>query len=303
MDNDDPPKDLPEGTGMGQGRDRAGRWDGGRAQGGRAVRGENLPDAARNDRAVSGGPDTPADPAAPDDGRAGLQVVQLTPQTAAGICNRLRDHWCGLRQGAAVPERSQIQPQAIRPLLDYAFILERIAPGAARFRLAGRHLVDLMGMEVRGMPLCAMMNPTSRGRLADILESVFKAPQIAELMLDSPADYGRPALTGRLLLLPLRSDLGDITRALGCLVAEGQMGRAPRRFDLSDTALSPVITGAKVLTPSPSRHGFDEDTRAWRPPAALSPRLPPISPDATPEQRRARFRIIRDDTTKPTEDG
>ena len=66
----------------------------------------------------------------------------------------LRSYWDSLRKGRAVPDRADVEPKGIRRALDYAFILERIAPGAARFRLAGRHLVDLMGMEVRGMPVC-----------------------------------------------------------------------------------------------------------------------------------------------------
>lgn len=247
-----------------------------------------------NDEPPKDMPDQPDSPP-----RGNLHVVSLSQQTAEGVCQRLRAYWDDLRQDNAVPQRSQVEPQSIRPLLDYAFILERIAPGAARFRLAGRHLVDLMGMEVRGMPLCAMTNPSSRGRLADVLESVFKAPQIAELILTSPSDYARPALSGRLLLLPLRSDLGDITRVLGCLMAEGMMGRAPRRFDLDDVTLSPVITGAKIMSPSPAHHNYSDEERAWRPPAALSPKLPPIAPDASPEERRARFRIIDDGKGKP----
>ena len=144
------------------------------------------------------------------------------------------------------------------------------------------------------MPLAAMMNPPSRGRLADILESVFKAPQIAELMLDSPADYGRPALTGRVLLLPLRSDLGDVTRLLGGLVAEGAIGQAPRRFDLLSDAVHPVIPGARTLEPTASASGFAEPPGRWRGAAAEAPETaqPATEPQGTPEERRARFRVI-----------
>ncbi|WP_181900634.1 PAS domain-containing protein [Paracoccus thiocyanatus] len=202
----------------------------------------------------------------PPHGRPGrlLRLSDYEPVQMDRILGELRGYWEGLRHGRAIPDRADVEPRGIRRSLDYAFILERIAPGAARFRLAGRHLVDLMGMEVRGMPLCALLNTSSRGRLSDVLESVFRAPQIAELALGSPAGYGRPALVGRMLLLPLRSDLGDVTRALGGLVAEGEMGESPRRFDLVSDAEFPVIPGARVLEPSPSHPGFADAPQRWK---------------------------------------
>ncbi len=210
----------------------------------------------------------------------------------------LRAYWESLRGGGrAIPMRTDVQPHGIREALDYAFILERIAPGAARFRLAGRHLVDLMGMEVRGMPLCSVLNAPSRGRLSDVLETIFKGPQIAELTLTSAAGYGRPELGGRMLLLPLRSDLGDVTRALGCLVSAGDIGRGPRRFDIASDRMEPVIPGARVLDPRPSDHELAEPPAPWRPqfPPALAPLLDRPTAPATPEERRARFRIISAD--------
>lgn len=220
-----------------------------------------------------------------------LRLADYEPVQAERIVGELRGYWEGLRQGRAIPARGDVDPRGIRRALDYAFILERIAPGAARFRLAGRHLIDLMGMEVRGMPLCAFLNTSSRGRLSDVLESVFRGPQIAELMLESPSSYGRPAMTGRMLLMPLRSDLGDVTRALGCMICEGELGESPRRFDLMSDLEFPVIPGAKVLEPSPSRAGFEEQPAPWQPPATAEPAQPPAEP-TSPEERRARFRLI-----------
>lgn len=208
------------------------------------------------------------------------------------ITLEMRAYWESLRKGRAIPMRADVEPRGIRNALDYSFILERIAPGAARFRLAGRHLIDLMGMEVRGMPLCSLVNARGRGRLSDVLESVFKAPQIAEIRLHSEGAYAQPALDARLLLLPLRSDLGDVTRALGCFIAEGEVGQAPRRFDIVSDEVSPVIPGAMVLEPSPSSHGFAEPPAPFR---AATPEQRRIEPE-TPEERRARFRIVSDKT-------
>ena len=222
-----------------------------------------------------------------------VQLAGTVPASPDRIIAGMRAYWESLRQGRAIPNRSDVEPQGIRAALDYAFILERIAPGAARFRLAGRHLVDLMGMEVRGMPVCSLLNPDSRGRLSDVLETVFKGPQIAEVTLRSEPGYGRPLLTGRMLFLPLKSDLGDVTRALGCLVTEGQVGRAPRRFDLTRDAVFPVIEGAQPLSPNPG--GFADDPAPWRPPVLARPVLRPVRGTDTPEERRARFRVVTED--------
>ena len=232
-----------------------------------------------------------------DEGRDGagpfdhvLRLSEFGHPQPARVLAEMRAYWTSLRRGRAVPARADITPLGLRSTLDFAFILERIAPGAARFRLAGKHLIDLLGMEARGMPLCALMNPGYRGRLSDVLETVFQGPQIVEADLLSPASYGRPELTGKLLLLPLRSDLGDVTRALGCLVSVGEAGAAPRRFDLGAERADPVIEGGRVLTPSPSALGMAEPPAIWRP----APR-PPIIEEETPEERRARFRVISND--------
>lgn len=219
-----------------------------------------------------------------------LRLADFDPANAARIVTDMRAYWTGLRKGRAIPARADIEPRGIHRALDYAFILERMAPGAARFRLAGRHLIDLMGMEVRGMPLCAFLNARSRGRFSDVLESVFKAPQLAELTLHAKAEYGRPELQGRMLLMPLRSDLGDVTRALGCLIAEGNAGIAPRRFDLVADQVMPIIDGGRTIEPSPSARGLRAPNADLRHDVAATQKR--MEPAISPEERRARFKIV-----------
>lgn len=195
---------------------------------------------------------TPEDQKAETGSLKGGRLIRLTdhdPGRPGRVIAALRRHWEVLRGPRPVPDRADVTASGLDAALDYAFILERISPGTARLRLAGRHLIDLMGMEVRGMPISALLNPGHRGRMSDVLESVFQAPQIAELYLFSQQTEFSPALPARMLLLPLKSDLGDITRILGCLIAEGQVGITPRRFDLVKESLAPVIEGAAILEP------------------------------------------------------
>jgi len=152
-------------------------------------------------------------------------------------------YWNALRQDASVPRRSQIDPRGLENILEYAFILERIAPGVARFRLAGQHLSLLAGMEVRGMPLTAFFTPSGRNEISAVLEHVFDTPAVAELTLTGEPQRGKPMTEARIILLPLQSDLGDVSRALGVLVAEMPVAKVPFRFNVAASSFRSV-TGA-----------------------------------------------------------
>ncbi|SIS73667.1 PAS domain-containing protein [Phaeovulum vinaykumarii] len=241
------------------------------------------------------------------------------------VISDLRGYWEALRGGRPVPARSDVDPRGIERALEYTFILERVAPGMARFRLAGMHLSDLMGMEVRGMPLTAFFTPVARRQVAEALERVFQGPEVAELTLTAEAGIGKPSMNARLLLLPLKSDLGDITRVLGCLVSAGEIGRTPRRFDVVSVDSKPVIAGRPVDMPAAIRpRPTQPETPApaarpastFRSPFSLpgnrakteEPRKPAPQPAGfaeeqrafdsarrvlTPEERRAMLRLVK----------
>lgn len=152
----------------------------------------------------------------------------------------LRAYWESLRRGQDLPRRAEIDPRRIEALLPNAFIAERIAPGITRLRVAGNHLADLMGMEVRGMPLSSFIAPEARDDFALRMVELFETPAALRLALRSPGSLGRPEMTATLILLPLLSDLGDVSRALGCLVTNGQIGRASRRFGIVATRMEPL---------------------------------------------------------------
>lgn len=152
---------------------------------------------------------------------SGLQFAAL---------REMRAYWDALRDDQDLPRREQINPRGMAGALHQVFMLERVAPGVARFRLAGMEINDLMGMEVRGMPLSALFDPAARARLADVLEKVVTARTIVTLDLEADRGIGRPALSARLVLLPLKGASGEADLILGCLACDGQIGRAPRRF-------------------------------------------------------------------------
>ena len=100
------------------------------------------------------------------------------------------------------------------------------------------------------MPITAFFGTQSRPRVSEALEEVFQMPGQITLHLGAAASYGRPALTGRMLLLPLKSDLGDVSRVLGCLVVLGEIGQTPRRFDLAQATRHSAFGGVA----KPVRH-------------------------------------------------
>lgn len=171
-------------------------------------------------------------------------------------------YWHALRGQRPMPRRSEVDPRGIENALEYAFILEQIAPGVGRLRIAGSHLSDLLGMEVRGMPLSAFFMPEARDDLAACMEKVCAAPTIATLTLEAEPGIGKPVLEARLLLLPLSDEGGEVNRILGCFDTSGSIGRAPRRFAIRSRRLT-QITGHDVA-------------RDWHRPKVTEPALAPL---------------------------
>jgi hypothetical protein len=154
---------------------------------------------------------------------------------------QIEAYWEALRGSRLMPKRSEIDPRGIETALEYTFVLERMAIGMARLRIAGSHLNNLMGMEVRGMPLTSFITPNGRAQMGDILEEVFQRPSACEIRLSTEVGRDKPAMDARMLLLPLKSDLGDVSRVLGCFIAHGEMGNQSRRFDIISTKTRPLV--------------------------------------------------------------
>lgn len=161
-----------------------------------------------------------------------------------GAIQAVRGYWEALRMGGVLPRRDQIDPRGIAQSLENVFLIERIAPGLARFRLAGMHVNEIMGLDVRGMPLTALFDPAARTRITEALEPVFAGPSLLEGWLEAERGIGKPALEARMILLPLVGSAGEPSLALGCLASVGSVGRMPRRFAIAGLVREPL--GAPV---------------------------------------------------------
>lgn len=156
---------------------------------------------------------------------------QFTVTNPTALVN-LEAYWNTLSPDGRIPRRTDLDPARLGELIEDAMIVERVAPGVARIRVAGQRIAALVGSEPRGMPLSVLFEGADRGRLATQVEIAFKMPSVVELPLEGVRGLGRPALSGRLLLLPMRDEFDRVSRCLGALVADGRLGRSPRQFRL-----------------------------------------------------------------------
>lgn len=190
-------------------------------------------------------------------------------------------YWRGLCDGTAVPLRSQIDPRGMERALENAFLMERIAPSMAKLRVAGTHLNDLMGMQVAGMPLSSLITPSDREKFGQGVAALFADPAIVRIDLKGESGFGKPDITASMILLPLRSDFGDMTRGLGALVSHGRIGRTPRRFKVEQVHIQPAlegVTGPGLITrqkielteDSPAIRFDREEAAPFRPSAVIA---------------------------------
>jgi hypothetical protein len=145
------------------------------------------------------------------------------------MIHTLRSHWESLRINGELPLRADIDPRQIPDVLDSLFIFEHLNPQDVRVRIAGLTLCEMMGMEVRGQSPMSFFDDSTRRRFAAVISDVMGRPTIARLGLDTVDKMGNEA-RAEMILLPLRSDFGDVSRIIGCVTGPAEGFTAPMRF-------------------------------------------------------------------------
>jgi len=152
---------------------------------------------------------------------------------------KLREYWETLRDGRSAPYRAELDPRKFEDVLENMFILEQLNPAQMRVRLAGMALCEMMGMEVRGMPPEAFIAAADRADFGQHVQTVLSGPAVVELDLLA-SDITGTAMRGQMLMLPLRSDFGEVTRILGCVMTERMAMRTPVAFSILSHRISMV---------------------------------------------------------------
>lgn len=235
------------------------------------------------------------------------KIEPIVSQDAYPGCRDLEAYWHALRGAAIVPKRTDFDPRGVERSLTHTFVAERVAASVVRVRVAGSHLGDLLGMDVRGMPITSFIDPDSRDMLGTACRRLFDGPEKLVLDLHSPVQLGQRALQGRMALLPMSDGLGQITRVVGCLETRGREGRWPRRFGIThlrtvalDGAAPEPIWQNVPDYPLPSArqlHACAEDPpvafRSNRPADENSNRTTVPLPQSAPNLRRSHQDVIR----------
>ena len=175
---------------------------------------------------------------------------------AEPIFEILTKYWESLRVDDQIPYRSQIDPRLVPDALENIFLLENTAPQQFRIRQTGLHLCEMMGFEVRGQLASSIMNSKYREKFARLLEQVLVKPSIAEITLVAQ-DFNDNIVSLKMLLLPLRSDFGDINRVIGCISPTVVPYTAPIRFGIAGQKLT------QIQASLPSLQGFAERQSAF----------------------------------------
>ena len=209
------------------------------------------------------------------------------------MLSSLKSYWERLRAGRIAPYRAEIDPRQFESALENMFIIERLAPENMRIRLAGMKICEMMGMEVRGMQPGYLIDEADRARFDRLLTVVMGEPAVVELQLEAHGPGG--GYRASMLLMPLRSDFGDINRVLGGVSGRGDLFAPPLSFMIRDVCVTP-IEPSQGVEPKQPLPGFAEEQAGFAHAPVKSPQLRSIegNPDAPNRPRNGgpKLRII-----------
>jgi hypothetical protein len=130
----------------------------------------------------------------------------------------LHAYWDRLRAGRAAPERSDVDPGAIRTLLGDVFLLELGGKDRHVVRLAGTRICTLLGRELKERPFAEPFAAADWQDLFAVLDGVSEFSTPAVVSVRGETQDGR-SIDLEMLLLPLRHRGRTQVRLLGSLVA------------------------------------------------------------------------------------
>jgi hypothetical protein len=113
-------------------------------------------------------------------------------------------YWDEKRGSARAPERSEIEPEAVRELLGDIFVLSYDAAAGYPFRVAGTRLCALLGGDLKDRSFSALFGADDRREIEDIIAGVAEEMLPAIAGITATSEDGSPAHL-ELLLLPFNS--------------------------------------------------------------------------------------------------
>src|SRR5476651_2359865 len=141
-------------------------------------------------------------------------------------------YWDDKRGGARAPDRSEIEPSAVRELLGDIFVLSYDADACYPFRVAGTRVCALLGCDLKDRSFSALFAPDCRTEIEGVVGAV------AEEMLAAVAGITATAQDGslahlELLLLPFSPRAHAPISLTGLLAPFESQHRLLRDFKLT----------------------------------------------------------------------
>jgi hypothetical protein len=113
-------------------------------------------------------------------------------------------YWDEKRGGARAPDRSEIEPGAVRELLGDIFVLAYDAASGYPFRVAGTRVCALLGGDLKDRSFSALFTADTRREIEDIIAVVSEEMLAAVAGITATAQDGSAAHL-ELLLLPFNA--------------------------------------------------------------------------------------------------
>src|SRR4030088_2969503 len=113
-------------------------------------------------------------------------------------------YWDEKRGSARAPERSEIEPGAVRELLGDIFVLSCDGAAGYPFRVAGTRLCALLGCDLKDRSFSALFAPDARREIEDIIAVVAEEMLAAVAGITAMSEDGSSAHL-ELLLLPFNA--------------------------------------------------------------------------------------------------
>lgn len=110
-------------------------------------------------------------------------------------------YWDKMRGNASAPDRSDVEPSAVRELLGDIFVLSYEAEAGYPFRVAGTRVSALLGRDLKDQSFSALFTPEAKREIEDIIAVVAEETLPAIAGITATSETGETAHL-ELLLLP-----------------------------------------------------------------------------------------------------
>jgi hypothetical protein len=141
-------------------------------------------------------------------------------------------YWDEQRGNARAPDRSEIEPSAVRERLGDIFVLSYDASAAYPFRVAGTRVCALLGRDLKGQGFSALFDPKGRREIETIIAVVAEESLAAVAGITAIAQDGSRAHL-ELLLLPFNPRAHTPLSLTGSLAPFGPQPRLSSELEMT----------------------------------------------------------------------